>query len=42
MMYYYLIAAITITPFALSLSKGAVVVRQTQHERLDYPTLLYN
>ena len=45
----YLVATITvIIPFdpvsstgqALSLSKGAVVVRQAHHERLDYPAFL--
>jgi len=38
--YQSLVTAFTVNniPFALSLSKGAVVVRQAHHERLDYPT----
>ena len=41
---WYLVATITsiIISFALSESKGAVVVRQTHHERLDYPIILCN
>ena len=36
----YLVTVIAvIIPFTLSLSKGAVVVRQAYHERLYYPIL---
>ena len=33
---------VVIIPFALSLSKSAVVVRQTHHEWLDYPMFRCN
>jgi hypothetical protein len=36
------VALVSSTGQALSLSKGAVVVRQTHHERLYYPTFCTN